>query len=92
MDDMLEITIDINKELWEKLKKLSGGLEDTALLNFLFQIGEYILEAIERKSVIFEIDGKSNEHEAIDFGDLLDQSGLDELHDFIKKAKPDDFI
>ena len=92
MDEVLEITIDINKELWEKMKKLSGGLEDTALLNFLFQIGEYILEAIERKSVIFEMNDETKEHEAIDFGDLLDQYGLDELDDFIKKAKPDDFI
>ena len=92
MDEVLEMTVDINKELWEKMKKLSGGLEDTALLDFLFQVGEYILETIERRSVIFEVNGKTNQEEAVDFGDLLDQYGLDDLDDFIKKAKPDDFV
>lgn len=88
---MLEITFNIDKDLWDKLKKLSGDLEDAAFLIFLFQVGEYILEAIKRKSVIFEINGKTKEHEAIDFADLLDQYGLEELEDFIKKAKPEDF-
>ena len=74
------------------MKNLSGGLEDSALLNFLFQIGEYILEAIERRSVIFEVNGKTKQKEAVDFGNLLDQYGLDDLDDFIKKAKPDDFV
>ena len=92
MDEVLEMTVDINKGLWEKMKKLSGGLEDTALLNFLFQIGEYILEAIDRKSIIFEMNGETKHEEAIDFGDLLDQYGLDDMDDFIEKAKPDDFI
>ena len=92
MGEVLEMTVDINKELWEKMKKLSGGLEDTALLNFLFQIGEYILEAIDRKSVILEMNGETKCEEAIDFGDLLDQYGLEDMDDFIEKAKPDDFI
>ena len=87
----IEITIDIDKALWKKMKKLSGGLEDTALLDFLFQVGEYILETIERRSVIFEVNGKTNQEEAVDFGDLLDQYSLDDLDAFIKKAKPDDF-
>ena len=87
----IEITIDIDKALWKKMKKLSGGLEDTALLDFLFQVGEYILETIERRSVIFEVNGKTNQEEAVDFGDLLDQYGFGDLDAFIKKAKPDDF-
>jgi len=88
---MLEITFDIDKDLWEKIKKLSGDLDDTALLLFLFQVGEYVLLAIKRKSVIFEIDGRTKEHQAIDFADLLDQYGLENLEEFIKNAKPKDF-
>jgi len=88
---MIEITFDIDTDLWNKMKKLSGDLDDTALLTFLFQVGEYILLAIKRKSVIFEMNGKTKEHEAIDFADLLDQYGLEGLEEFIKKAKPKDF-
>ena len=79
----IEITIDIDKALWEKVKKLSGGLEDTTLRNFLFQVGEYILETIERRSVSFEMNGKTEQEEAIDFADLLDQYGFDDVDAFI---------
>ncbi len=88
---MLEIVFNIDKDLWDKLKKLSGNLDDTALLTFLFQVSEYILEAIKRKSIIFEINGKTKDHEAIDFADLLDQYALEELENFIQKATPKDF-
>ena len=90
-DDRVEIMLEIDKDLWDRIKKLSGDLEDTALLHFLFQTGEYILEAIKRNSVLFEINQKTHEHEAIDFADLLGQYGLEDLDDFIKKAKPEDF-
>ena len=92
MEDMVEITIDVNKDFWKKLKQLSNDLKDSALLDFLFQTGEYILETIKRKSIIIEVNGETKRQEVIEFDNLLDQYGLDELDDFIKKAKPDDFI
>ena len=92
MKDRIDVTVAIDKDLWEKLKKLSGGLEDTPLMHFLFQVGEYILETIKRKSIIIEVNGESKKEEAVDFGGLLDQYGFDELDDFIEKAKPEDFL
>lgn len=89
MKETLEITLDIDKKLWEKLKKLFCGLEDESLFHFLLQVGEYVLEAITRRSLIFEINGKTKQEESIDFHDLLEQYYFD---DMIKKAKPDDFI
>jgi len=86
---MVEITVDIDKELWEKLKKLSCGLEDESLFHFILQVGEYVLEAITRRSLIFEINEKTKQEEGIDFHDLLEQYYFD---DMLKKAKPDDFI
>ena len=91
MEEVIEITMDVNKDVWDKLKQLSNGLEDGALLHFIFRIGEYILEAIKKKSVFIEMDGETAMQAAVDFGDLLDQYCLDDLDDFIKKAKPDDF-
>ena len=73
MKEMVEITVDIDKELWEKLKKLSCGLEDESLFHFILQVGEYVLEAITRRSLIFEINEKTKQEEGIDFHDLLEQ-------------------
>ena len=92
MEDGIQMTITVERELWEHLKQLSGDLKDAALFLFIFQVGQFILESIKRKSLMIEINGETQQESAVDFADLLDQYGFDDLDDFIQDATPDDFL
>lgn len=80
MQDVTEITLEVNRKEWEKLKTHSGLTNDYFLLMFFYQVGERILEAIMRQSRIVEVDHKNGNNQVeIYFANLLNQYAMEEL-------------
>ena len=84
MGKMMIITLRIEESIWQGLKERTSGLSDGLLSSFLFQVGDRILEGIERQSKIVEANQQKGTYIEIDFAQLLETY---QMRDFIKKAE-----
>ena len=84
MGRMMTITFRIEESIWQRLQERSSGLSNQSLSSFLFQVGDRILEGIERQSKIMEANQEKGTYIEIDFAQLLETY---QMRDFIKKAE-----